>query len=121
MSEKANAEVVGLLIRCPGCTSTRSLYVYMEGCAFEQKWARTRCACGTWITAGFTSTGLPYGSAEVKTLKPEPNMKDYQEHLDRHAGNEMCNICVLALRYKVREVEARIKELEDLTFQLRKI
>lgn len=46
-------------------------------------------------------------------LFEEGNLSKYQAHLDRHAGNAACNYCSLALRYKVRELENRIKELEE--------
>lgn len=48
------------------------------------------------------------------------NTIDYQEHLDKHDDNEQCDLCILALRLKVRELEERIKKLEEITLQLRK-
>ena len=48
-------------------------------------------------------------------------IENYDTHLRIHDKNEICSGCTIALRQKVKELEQRIRELEELTFQLRTI
>lgn len=62
MSDPRVAEVVGLILECPGCKRDIRVFVSMYGCAANGgNKGSSVCRCGRAVIGGYTSTGLAYG------------------------------------------------------------